>query len=318
MTHETERSGADTVDGLPSQETIRTLLEIIAPGSALTAIRPLAGSYSNATHLVEALGVDGAQIRVVVRRYVYGDRRQKADLEFRTLAFLQAHDIPAPSPLYLDVDGAILGSPGIVTSYVPGQQLMLPSDHPSGPVAWARSLATMLAKIHSLPGHDARDFLLDANSEATWFLHSGSIQDYMRAHPDGAMVWQAVHDLLPDIQQVEPALVHLDYWRGNVLWDQGQISAVVDWEEAAYGDPGIDVAYCRIEMVIMGMIREAEAFLSAYQSEMGHQVTNLGFWELAAAARPMIDLEGWITDRHKGERFRQLIADARERVDRWT
>lgn len=41
------------------------------------------------------------------------------------------------------------------------------------------------------------------------------------------------------------ALVHLDDWRGNVLWDRGQTTAVVDWEEAACGDPVVDVAYCR-------------------------------------------------------------------------
>jgi len=136
----------------------------------------------------------------------------------------------------------------------------------------------------------------------------------MDTHPDGAMIWQAVHGLLPNIQQVEPALVHLDYWRGNVLWDQGQIAAVVDWEEAGYGDPGIDVAYCCMEMVIMRMIEASEEFLSVYEAEMGQQVVNLGFWELASAARPMTDIAGWITEPSKGERYRQFIADAKGRI----
>jgi aminoglycoside phosphotransferase (APT) family kinase protein len=238
---ESEHNGADERNDLPSRATMWALLEVIAPGSSLSAIRPLAGSYSNFTHLVEALTAGGSQTHLVVRRYVHGDRAAKSRLEFRTLAFLQDHNVPAPAPLYLDEDGAVLGVPGIVTSYVPGQQLMRPVDHPSGPLDWARSLATMLAKIHSIPCDSAKQFLLDASSEATWFLRSGIVPDYMNAHPDGAMVWQTVHDLLPDIQQVEPALVHLDYWRGNVLWDQGRITAVVDWEEAAYGDPGIDL-----------------------------------------------------------------------------
>jgi aminoglycoside phosphotransferase (APT) family kinase protein len=315
MNDENEPCESDAQDDLPSQETIRALLEVIAPGSALSAIRPLAGSYSNSTHLVEALAAGGSQIRMVVRRYVHGDRAKKSRLEFRTLAFLQDHGVPASAPLYLDEDGAVLGVPGIVTSYVSGRQLMSPSDHPSGPLDWARSLATMLARIHSIPCDNARSLLLDANSEATWFLRSGAVPEYMDTHPDGAMIWQAVHDLLPNIQQVEPALVHLDYWRGNVLWDQGQITAVVDWEEAGYGDPGIDVAYCYMEMVIMGMIEASEEFLSIYEAEMG-QVVNLGFWELAAAARPMTDIAGWITEPSKGKRFRQFIADARGRVGR--
>jgi aminoglycoside phosphotransferase (APT) family kinase protein len=283
-------------------------LEVIAPTSTLSAVRPLFGSYSNSTHLVEALAVDGSQACLVVRRYVHGDRAKKARLEYETLAFLQDHGVPAPAPLYLDEDGAVLGRPGIVTSYVSGKQLMSPSDHPAGPLTWARSLATMLARIHSIPCASAKRFLLDANAEATWFLRFGSVPDDMDAHPDGAMVWHAVHDLLPHIQQVEPALVHLDYWRGNVLWDRGQITAVVDWEEAACGDPGYDVAYCRMEMVIMGMTEASEEFLSAYEAKMGRQVVNLGFWELAAAARPMTDIAGWITEPSKGKRFRQFIS----------
>ena len=314
MNGDNEHGEAHEHHDLPSRETIRTLLKVIAPGSALSAIRPLAGSYSNSTHLVEALAAGGSQIRMVVRRYVHGNRAKKSRLEYRTLAFLQDHGVPAPAPLYLDEDGAVLGGPGIVTSYVSGGQLMLPSDHPSGPLDWARSLATMLARIHSIPCDSAKSFLPDANSEATWFLRSGVVPEYMDTHPDGAMIWQAVHGLLPNIQQVEPALVHLDYWRGNVLWDQGQIAAVVDWEEAGYGDPGIDVAYCCMEMVIMGMIEASEEFLSVYEAEMGQQVVNLGFWELASAARPMTDIAGWITEPSKGERYRQFIADAKGRI----
>jgi aminoglycoside phosphotransferase (APT) family kinase protein len=305
-----------TCNDLPSREAVQALLEIVAPKSALTAIRPLAGSYSNATHLVEAHTPGGAQTRLVVRRYVYGDRAQKARLEYETLAFLQDGGVPAPAPLYLDEGGTVLGTPGIVTSFVPGKQLMSSVDHPDGPLAWARSLASMLARIHSLPCSSARRFLLDANAEATWFLRAGTVPDYMAAHPDGTATWQAVHDLFPAIQRVEPVLVHLDYWRGNVLWEGGQISAVVDWEEAAHGDPGVDVAYCRMEMVIMGMVEEAREFLRTYETEMGQPVANLGLWELVAAARPMTDIEGWITGPGKGEQFRQFIAGAKARAER--
>jgi aminoglycoside phosphotransferase (APT) family kinase protein len=141
-----------------------------------------------------------------------------------------------------------LGYPGIVTGYVPGEMLTSPAD----PLSCARAMATVLARIHSVPcDPEAKGFLLDANSEATWFLRSGAVPDYMDVHPDGAAVWQMMHDLLPAMQPVTSTLVHIDYWLGNVLWDdQGRITAVVDWEEAAYGDPGIDVAYCRMDMFL--------------------------------------------------------------------
>jgi len=45
-------------------------------------------------------------------------------------------------------------------------------------------------------------------------------------------LWQAVLDYLPDLISVEPSLVHIDYWSGNILWNKGMISAVVDWDAA--------------------------------------------------------------------------------------
>lgn len=306
---------ADQRNDLPSEEMVQALLGEIAPGSSVLAIDSLPCSLSNYTHLVEVRSANGSVSRIVIRRYaVFGnyDRGEKARREFKTFELLQRNGIPAPRPLYLDEKGAILGTPGIVTSYVPGEQIASPPD----PESWARSLATMLAKIHSVPcDTTTKSFLLDANSEATWFLRSGSVPDYMKAHPDGAVVWQTAHDLWPDIQQVPAGLVHIDYWSGNILWDAGRIIAIVDWEEAAYGDPGIDVAYCHMDMFLSGMGEAADEFLSVYETEVGRRVTNLGFWELAAAARPMFNPEGWITESPAKERFSQFIADARTRAD---
>ena len=127
-------------------------------------------------------------------------------------------------------------------------------------------------------------------------------------------MWRTVRDRLPGLRLASPALVHIDYWPGNILWDRGRITAVVDWEEAAYGDPGIDVAYCRMEMVLEGMGQAADEFLAVYEAEMGH-VANLGFWELTAAARPMADPVGWVSESPEKKRFRQFIADAKKRLD---
>jgi aminoglycoside phosphotransferase (APT) family kinase protein len=292
------------------------LLAEIAPGCSLMGIELLPGSYSNYTHLVTARSADGSDLGFVIRRYaIFGsyDRGEKARREFKALELVQRHDIPVPTPLYLDETGATLGMPGIVTSYVPGELLFSPTDA----LERARTLATMLAKIHSVPcGNEAKDFLLDANAEASWFCRSDDVPDYMRAHPDGKMVWEVTRDLYPDLHEVPPGLVHIDYWSGNVLWEDGRITAIVDWEEAAYGDPGIDVAYCRMDMCLSGMGYMADEFLKAYEAEMGMRVANLGFWELAAAVRPMFAPEGRITESPAKEEIRRFIANARKRAGR--
>lgn len=302
-------------DNAPSTESLQSLLEIIAPGSDFVAIHSLEGDFSNSTHLVEGKSPDGSLFQIVTRRYaIFGDydRGEKARREFKTLQLLKNHAVPVPAPLYLDDIGKILGSPGIVTQYMPGKLIMAQPY----PAQWAEMLANTLASIHTTP-IEASDtpFLLDANSEVLWFLKSkDSMPEYISAHPKGNALWQAMLDYLPSMTRVEPALVHIDYWSGNILWDQGVISAVVDWEEAAQGDPCIDVAYCRMDMILSDMSEAADRFLATYEKETNKPVANLGFWELAAAVRPMFTPDGWISESPAKERFADYVDAAIERT----
>jgi aminoglycoside phosphotransferase (APT) family kinase protein len=315
----------EDLESAPSAEAVEALLRVIAPGTTLHHIRALPGSFSNSTHLVEFGSPQGPDTRIAVRRYAVHagyDRGEKARREYRTLELLEAHGIPAPQPLYLDDAGEHLGVPGIVTSFVPGRQVAAPGD----PAGYARALAAMLARIHAIPCRATeREFLLDANSEASWFLHSGQVPERMQGHADGRAVWRSVHRLLPDIQRIAPALVHIDYYSGNILWEGDQITAVLDWEEAACGDPAIDVAYLRMELFTYGLVDTANEFLDAYAAEAGRPVENLGIWELAAAARNMPDPAVHLPEHQSightictpssvREGFAEFIADARARA----
>ena len=300
------------------EEMILALLERVAPGSSLLNVNLLPGSFSNYTHLVKARLPDGNAYKIVVRRYkIFGDydRGEKARREFKTFKLLDQHQVPAPEALLLDETGDILGSPGIVTRFVEGR-LML--EAPYNPMDWARKLAKMLLKIHSIPcGKDEQSFLLKGNAEATWFLKYESAPKYMQEYPGGADLWQMLCELYPNIRAVPPSLLHIDYWSGNILWQKNEISAVLDWEEAAYGDPAIDVAYARMNMILMGLPDAADEFLRVYESDMGRKVENLGFWELAASVRPMTDPVDWkVTDTTglNTDVFLQFIEAAKKKV----
>ena len=47
------------------------------------------------------------------------------------------------------------------------------------------------------------------------------------------------------------ALVHGDYWPGNLLWRRGRLIGVIDWEQPRLGDPTKDVATCRGDLNIL-------------------------------------------------------------------
>ena len=257
-------------------------------------------------------------MKYVVRRYqVFGnyDRGEKARREYKAFELMNHQGIPSSEPLLLDDTGTILGVPGIVERFVEGR-LML--ETPEDPIGWARKAAAMLARIHSIPLIEgSRAFLLDGNREAVWFLYIPGDRppDYMCAFPGGEVLWALIRDLRPDLKIVSTVLTHGDFWEGNILWHEGEITAVLDWEEAAYGDPAIDVAYAIMNLYLRGLPDAADAFLNSYEAFRGQKLENLAFWQLVESVRPMVDPVDWnlAQDNHQ-ERLLDFIESARQLV----
>lgn len=300
---------------LPSAASVSAALDEIGLETREFSIHSLPSTFSNFTHLVKAELNDGSTKRIVIRRYNpdnYEDGHDKHRCEFHALKLLQKQSIPVPAPLLLDETGELLGLPGIVTAFVEGAPIALPAQAHRWAELAAPS-ARMLARIHQTPFSEAdKSFLMNDNIEVAWFIKDGLIPDYMRADRDGEMVWQLVNDRWGNWAPVEPRFAHTDFWAGNILWRDGQISAVVDWEEAGYGHPAADVAYARMGYFIEGIPEAAETFLRVYEAEAGWTLSDLALFELAASARPMIDPDDWFAHPYMEAGFRRYIAQAKE------
>ena len=81
-------------------------------------------------------------------------------------------------------------------------------------------------------------------------------------------------------------MLHGDYWPGNVLWRNGRLSAVIDWEDAQFGDPLADVANGRMEIMWLFGIDAMERFTNSYRSLTTIDFTDLPYWDLCTALRP--------------------------------
>lgn len=293
-----------------------TLLNKIAPGNKLEAIDVLNLGFSNRSFRIKAIQPDQSQANYVAKQYpavenaLGQDGAARAEFEYKTLTHLRKGGIPCPEPIFFDGKGVMLGLPLLVTKEIAGVQFLA---HPANEL-WAEqasTVATLLAQIHTFPcPEDLIALLPDAETQATWFLKNETIPDYMQAYPDGELIWSILLRELPHIQPVAPCLIHGDYWSGNILWDEGRLAGILDWENAAFGDLGFDVAYCRMEMFIDGMVEPAETFLKTYEACTGQPVANLGLCELAAAVRPMWQRAPFLTIPPLEERFRQFVAQA--------
>ena len=295
-------------------ERAQFIVQTVAPGYRLVSVKYAPASFTNDVRFFECQTSEGNADRLVVKFMVdqpaYSIRNAIA--HYHALRLAREHEIPAPEPIYLDETGRTLGAPGLVMRFIPGRQVWNPVD----PEAWAQSQARMLLKIHSIrPSRIYRDKLFDGNRETLYFL-DGDMPERLGGHPLSADIFRVVTELKSSLVPVIPVLVHLDYWQGNVLWENDAISAIVDWDFAGYGDPAIDVAYFRMNMYLRGIKSAAGTFLDEYERDSGQKVMNLGFRELAAAAQPLPNPISWLTSEMGGKpvNYEESQRDYREFV----
>ena len=267
------------------------VIDAVAPGHRLVSVTPAKAAFTNSVQIVDTLSPAGSRLRLVVKRMTDEPDPERATADFHGLRIARKHGIPAPEPVLLDATGEVLGVPGIVTTFVEGTQNANPSD----PTSWAKDIAELLLRIHDVrPDTDERRNIYDGNELALYFL-SGEYPERMAGHPLSDTIYGAIRELRVGLAADTPVFVHMDFWPGNILWEDGRISAVLDWDASGYGDRAIDVANFMMEMHLRGIREAAQPFLEYYEASSG-PVRNLGFWELASAARPLPDPSAWIPE----------------------
>ncbi|MDE2860142.1 MAG: phosphotransferase [Chloroflexota bacterium] len=280
-------------------------------------------AFTNDVTVVECKDRAGRISKLVIKHFVdepeFASKCAKAS--FRALEVSKMRGVPVPQPILKDETGELLGTPGLVTSFVEGRQIASPTDV----VAWANELADLLLLIHSIrPSIDDRGLLCEGQEEALFILREYAASERV-GHPLSNEIYGAVGDLKSHLASVPAVLLHMDYWQGNVLWDGDHVSAVVDWDFASYGDPAIDVAYFRMNMYLRGIKPAADIFLTRYEEVSGKALKNLGFWEVVAAARALPSPALWIpasremgdltaTDDRANTDYFEFVADAIQRA----
>jgi Ser/Thr protein kinase RdoA (MazF antagonist) len=106
-----------------------------------------------------------------------------------------------------------------------------------------------------------------------------------------------VYDALlkfPSVPYGDVVLRHGDLWPGNMLWQDGRLTGIIDWEETLRGPAMGDVAICRLDVFWVFGREAMEAFTAYYLEARPVSTSGLEFWDLRVALRPMQNFAEWV------------------------
>lgn len=282
------------------------VVQKIDPQSKLLRTWELNGGVSAQVTALEIERPGGRTQKMIVRRHGPVDLEHNPQIaadEFRLLQLLHSAGLAVPRSYSLDQSGEIFSTPYVVIEYIDGK----PDFAPAHLDNLILQLATHLSRIHAvdcsqldlsfLPEQENiyTRKLRERPANVDESLHEGHIRDVLEA------AW-------PIPQHNPPGLLHGDFWPGNILWKDGRLVAIIDWEDAALGDPLADLANSRLEMLWAFGIDAMQRFTHHYQSMTTIDFTNLPYWDLCAALRPISNIARWGLDELTEKSMREGLA----------
>jgi aminoglycoside phosphotransferase (APT) family kinase protein len=210
--------------------------------------------------------------------------------QFKVLQILSLENIlPLPKVYWYEEDETVLGSRFFVMEKLPGRSYVPWSSegrrffeqaYEHGEIP--RQFVTFLARLHQIDYQAlGLDKVLVVPEQGTGYIDRKlhmleRLYEKYRFSPDpvfvDALEWLKKHR--PPAQRY--TLIHGDYRTGNMLYDQQQITGILDWELVEIGDPMVDVAYVcakanRMDSPRLCYLLDREWFLQQYQELTGLQ-----------------------------------------------
>lgn len=286
-TNRTDRLRVNRSRLLSDDRKFSQVVSSLDPQARLIEARKLSGGISAETTAIK-YGDDKTTSIVVVRRHSeksFEENPNIAHFEFEILKYMSEEGLPVPHPFHLDNTGKIFKRPFAVLGFIDGDTIYAPENK----ITYAKKIAEMLIVIHAtqanpvlLPEQKKRLDKDLAKTKDKWddLIEEQKIRAKLKS------IW-------PEIEPNESKVLHGDFWPGNILWKNGEITGVLDWEDCEFGDPLLEIAITRFDLLCICGVECMEAFTSSYFELSGINSASLPVYDLFAALRPAGKLNEW-------------------------
>jgi aminoglycoside phosphotransferase (APT) family kinase protein len=265
----------------PDPAALDWALRVLGPAARITSTRGMREGGN--PWLLELDGV--AAPRVVLKTATPDAAGFATEIAALTLA--AQHQIPAPRLLGVDATGAHAGTPAVLETAIAGTS-RIPTTASTrrllGIGAAAAALRTVTVEPSpQLPRRQrpipASDFAQErrlGRDHSTPLLAAADELAARLPVPDGAS-----------------ALVHGDAWQGNMMWLDDELQALIDWDMAGVGHPGIDLSALRLDAALMFGLPAADIVLRGWEAHAGTAADDVPYWDLIAAVNQPGDMNGF-------------------------
>jgi aminoglycoside phosphotransferase (APT) family kinase protein len=297
----------------PPDHDLQWVISAIGQGARILRLRPMAFS-STAQHAIDVVDAAGRVHRLVLRRYVNGERLAedlwyRPEHEVEALRIVAEAGIPAPRLIAEDTGAGTCDVPALLVTRIPGRPL---GTRPVDLERYLRQAAEVLHLIHAIEPSRAGKLPAYAPYEPPSTLP-------IPQWSDRPGLWARVLEVLAGpAPEDEGRFIHRDYHSGNILLARGRIVGIVDWPTACRGPRSIDLARMRLNLVGDFDVAAAGRFLDLYEQLAGPDWSHEPYWDLVDAVdsaqdegrpRTRRQMEAW-------ERFELWVENATRELGR--
>jgi aminoglycoside phosphotransferase (APT) family kinase protein len=201
------------------------------------------------------------------------------DTEIAALTAAAEHGVPAPRVLSSTETELLL-------SVVPGSSL-IPTVLEPGRLEAIGAAAAAIHVVELAPSKD-----LPARHRPIELV---DFDDWRARRTASPLLLRAMEALASRPEPPHPTvLVHGDLWQGNTMWLDGELVAVIDWDCAGVGHPGVDLGSLRCDAALFYGPEYADRVLDGWRERAGRVAPDVAYWDVVASLSTPPDVGEWI------------------------